>query len=375
MILIQQHAIFLQAQNDEFQRHLQIHQQFTEGSNNLVTTGNATQDRAKEIKRQTRGQFDGLDKQQIWFQNSKETKQHQRKLEAVQFQEQKVQETEVKNHQLKQVKGQIKKEQSEERTVTRSQTLPRKAKKQDYIDEKQQEFEEFIRNQRNLLLNQLYKREEGQESKEIKGHSSKVKQQSSKVEAREENTTKEVKEDLLVSSKGDSVNSGLRIEDLLTYPAASKNKRRHKSTNDAESIKQAKSLQQTQESKVNREAKSQRSQSSSVRGQKSEKREEGHFLLQNNEEAKVFEKNSETKEDIVRVYSRGGIIQLSMEEVDRERFEQRQREYEELQKRRSLQQQEQRKINDDRYRYLNNEFDKNSNGYYYNEQKYNPGNR
>ena len=53
-----------------------------------------------------------------------------------------------------------------------------------------------------------------------------------------------------------------------------------------------------------------------------------------------------------------------MEEVDREKFEQRQREYEEIQRRRSSNKQQQRYVEDDRYRYMNNEFDKRNINYY-----------
>ena len=53
-----------------------------------------------------------------------------------------------------------------------------------------------------------------------------------------------------------------------------------------------------------------------------------------------------------------------MEEVDREKFEQRQREYEEIQRRRSSSKQQQRFVDDDRYRYMNNEFDKRNVNYY-----------
>lgn len=399
------------------------------------------QERAKEIRRKSRDTFEDLEVQSIGFRNSRRIQQQQeKKVEAVTFSETRSQDSEVKGQVKGQVKSQKKnkvrenkaveddrvksgkgtrrekesdkrqnrdriiesserekvaeqvieehintrrlsQEKSElvkhEASVSRSQTLPRKASKQDYLDEKQREFEEFIRNQRNLLLNQLQQREETQVSEEVKGHSSsnqKIEEQSSKEQKVTDNSSKEVREEYLVPSKLDKERSGRRIEDLLTYPDASKNKRRHKSTNDVESIKEAKLLQQR--------SKSQRVESSEVqvqhsksRAEKSESESSERFLLQNSKEAKHFEKKADNREDIIRVYSRGGVIQLSMEVVDRDRFEQRQREYEELQSRRSLRQQEQREINDERYKYLNNDFEKNSNGYYYNAQRFDPGSR
>ena len=479
--------MFFQAQNSEFERHLLIHQNFTENAQrNLTATeeqtyradqghysnskggyGQETQERAKEIRRKSRDQIDNQNTKAIGFRNSKESKQQERKAEGVQFSETRdktrhiQQETEVRGQKLREVEGQIKVEKSrvvegqvkrevksqhqnhfeegrtvgsnhvkrkeeerqdrfvegkrknenriekkerervkeeiieehikarrlseqkeeekkkkEEITVTRSQTLPRKANKQEYQEEKEREFEEFIRNQRNLLLNQLYKREQGQgsNSTEVKGKSSKEE----KFKGEENNKQKAVEEEVLVSSKAETENSGRRIDEFLKFPEASKNKRRHKSSNDASSIQEAKLQYKNKDSKDHRsqntEVKVQRSHSSAAKVQRSIY-EQAQFLLQNNEEAKVFEQNQENKEDIIRVFSRGGVIQLSMETVDRERFEQRQREYEELQKRRSVHQQEHRTINDDRYRYINNEFDKKSNGYYYNEQRFDPGNR
>ena len=261
----------------------------------------------------------------------------------------------------------------EGKIVTRSQTVPRKANREEYQDQKQQEFEEFIRNQRNLLLNQLYKREKGQEFK-VKGESL-IGQKIRNLEGK--NTTK-VQEDSCVEKKVETENSGRLIDEFLVFPNASKNKRRHKSTNDAQSIQEARFLHQNYQTKDQRpEVKVQRSQSSAVKSRRSEEnfKEKPQFLLQNNQEPKAFEKNTDVKEDIVKVFSRGGIIRLTMESIDQERFEQRQREYEALQKRRSLHQQEQRAINDERYRYMNNEFDTKSNGFYYNEQRYDPGKR
>ena len=282
----------------------------------------------------------------------------------------------IKERRLSEQKEQ--KERRESKIVTRSQTLPRKANREEYQDQKQQEFEEFIRNQRNLLLNQLYKREESQEQK-VKGQGSK----NQSVQRPEEYKDKKViNESLVVPKKVETENSGRRIDEILVFPDASKNKRRHKSTNDANSIKEARFLHQNLQSKdqrsENSDIKVQRSHSSVVKSERSEdySKQKSHFLLQNNQEAKALEQqNSNNREDIIRVFSRGGVIHLIMESVDRERFEQRQREYEALQKRRSQHQHEQRLIDDDRYRYINNDFDMKSNGLYYNDRRYDPGNR
>jgi len=280
----------------------------------------------------------------------------------------------IKARRLSQQKEQ---ERREAKAVKRSQTLPRNVSKEVYQDQKQQEFEEFIRNQRNILLNQLHQREDAQKSK-AKGQGS----NKQGIKSPKSSNHQEVKDQEIVPQKADTENSGRSIDEFLVFPDASKNKRRYKSTNDANSIQEAIALHQNLQTKDQRYQQSvtkvQRSHSSAENNTKVEEHsyKKAQFLLQNNEEAKALEKNLVNREDIIRVFSRGGVIQLSMESVDRDRFEQRQREYEALQKRRSLHKQEQREINDERYRYINNDYDETkSNGYYYNQQRFDPGER
>ena len=305
-----------------------------------------------------------------------EKSQNEKRIEnkTREFVKEEVIEEHIKARRLSQQKEQ---ERREAKAVKRSQTLPRNASKEVYQDQKQQDFEEFIRNQRNILLNQLHQREDAQKPK-AKGHGS----NKQGIKSPKGSKHQEVKGQEIVPQKADTENSGRSIEEFLVFPEASKNKRRYKSANDANSIQEAKTLHQNLQSKDQRYQQSvtkvQRSQSSAEKNSEVSEHsyKKAQFLLQNNEEAKALEKNSVSREDIIRVFSRGGVIQLSMESADRDRFEQRQREYEALQKRRSLHKQEQREINEERYRYINNEYDETkSNGYYYNQQRYDPGNR
>eukprot|EP00112_Aurelia_sp_Birch-Aquarium-sp1_P006942 Seg1758.2 transcript_id=Seg1758.2/GoldUCD/mRNA.D3Y31 product="hypothetical protein" protein_id=Seg1758.2/GoldUCD/D3Y31 len=273
-------------------------------------------------------------------------------------------------------------------SVQRSKSLPRKESKQEYLTEKEREFDEFIRNQRNLLLNQLHRRESVQqtqevsseEKREVKGQETVARVQDTGVKVQEkgvriqDNSDKKqiIQEEELERSTFERESAGLKLDEFLVYPEASKNKRRLKSANDVDSINKAKEqhrLTREQRSEFTSTAREQRSEFSSVSSeQRSQSQvsasQQSQFLLQNNEEAKVIEKPQSNKEEIIRVYSRGGVIQLSMEEVDREKFEQRQREYEEIQRRRSSSKQQQKYVDDDRYRYMNNEFDKRNINYY-----------
>ena len=134
-------------------------------------------------------------------------------------------------------------------TVQRSKSLPRKESKQDYLTEKQQEFDEFIRNQRNLLLNQLHRRESiqqtqevsSEEKREVRVQDSGVKVQEKGVRIQENSDKKQiVQEEELERSTFEKQSGGLKLEEFLKFPEASKNKRRLKSANDVDSINKAK---------------------------------------------------------------------------------------------------------------------------------------
>eukprot|EP00795_Rhopilema_esculentum_P003674 gene3674-14934_t len=420
---------------EDFQRHLETHQNFTNNlQKQLTPTGDPPnfaaeeyrraslqekEGRAKEIRKSIETQKNVEQRNAIGFKNQQKVKGQQRKVEEVRFSQDsqfesqssegvktdifgsgKLNSRELSNHEKgsrdistekqnsketkvgkrEKIREQVIEEhiearrksqdrrievientnQKEEATVQRSQSLPRSTNKEEYLNEKQLEFEEFIRNQRNSLLSQLKQREENrlqwlEEKKEVKVQENKQKIQEEEIQLK----------------RADNENSGRRIEDFLRFPEASKNKRRYKSTNDADSIKQAKEIHsQSAFERVAENSTVKSHRSSEVKSQKSKVSES--FLLQNEQKAKGIEKAppSDT-EEIIRVYSRGKVIQLSMETVDRDRFEQRQREYEEIQKRRSYQQQQQRVIEDDRYRYFNNEFEK-RNAFYHTQQQYDP---
>ena len=426
---------FFQVLKEDFQRHLETHQNFTNNlQKQLTPTGDPPnfvaeehrqaselekQGRAKEIRKSSETQNNVEQRNAIGFKNQQKVKGQQRKVEEVRFSQEsqfesqssegvktdifgsgkltsrelsnrekgsrdtstekqnsketkvakreKIREQVIEEHIEARRKSQDRRSevventnQKEEATVQRSQSLPRRTNKEEHLNEKQLEFEEFIRNQRNLLLSQLQQREDNrlqwlEEKKEVKVQDSK----------------KKIQEEEIQLKRADNENSGRRIEEFLRFPEASKNKRRYKSTNDTDSIKQAKEIHsQSAFERVAENSKVKNQRSSELKSQKS--KFGGGFLLQNEQTAKVIEKApASDTEEIIRVYSRGKAIQLSMETVDKDKFEQRQREYEEIQKRRSFQQQQQRVIEDDRYRYFNNEFDK-RNAFYHTQQQYDP---
>eukprot|EP00794_Sanderia_malayensis_P019483 gene19483-21407_t len=211
--------------------------------------------------------------------------------------------------------------------VKRSQSLPRQKKtnKQYQLSEKEKQFDEFIRNQRNILIEQINKadektKEKGQSSKVTQG--SKVKGQTNQVKGQVDGEKEKEKENI--------VGPGVGLEGFLGIPSNSQKAKRNKSTNDVQDIKKALILQQQQQNKL---------------------------LLQDKQQTKLQHNNidNSTSEKVIVRASAKGKIQLSMEGPESERFQRREREYEKLQQQ---QQQQARRIHDDRYRYMNNEFDR-----------------
>ena len=134
-------------------------------------------------------------------------------------------------------------------SVQRSKSLPRKESKQEYLTEKQRGFDEFIRNQRNLLLNQLHRRESVQQTQEVSSEEKRevrvqdtgVKVQEKGVRIQDNSDKKQiVQEEELERSTFEKQSGGLKLEEFLKFPEASKNKRRLKSANDVDSINKAK---------------------------------------------------------------------------------------------------------------------------------------
>ncbi len=325
-----------QAKNIEFERHLKEHNSFKESIKNSKRNHSHKRQEIETVGEEEEIEvFENSDDKR-----SKDVTDGNLKVNK----EGKVKESQIRER-VQERKERVEEEQEVKRDqggqVKRSQSLPRQQNKTQFqLNEKEKEFDEFIRNQRNLLLQQLQKTEQVQKSSFQESKVQESKSQSSgqsvikEVKGQEDQTEKrKVSEQVIESTKQSTENQGSIIEELLGKRKISEKGRRHKSTNDVQDIQRALQVQRSQGVQ-----------------------QQSEFLLQNNQQAKLIEKvKSSTKDnDIIRVFARGNVIQLSMEGDDRERFEQRQREYEELQQR----QQQSKMVEDDRYRYMNNEFDR-----------------